>query len=104
MAAIATLISCLTRLARLLLVQQPLERLVHRRPRRGIDGDRPRVVADRLLAMLSGFFGVLALLLAGIGVFGVTAYAVNRRRAEIGLSRSPLTAGTGPLYRSYHDM
>ncbi len=43
------------------------------------------VARERLVAMLSGFFGLLALLLAGIGVYGVTAYAVSRRRAEIGL-------------------
>lgn len=40
---------------------------------------------ERLVAMLSAFFGLLALLLAAVGVFGVTAYAVNRRHAEIGL-------------------
>jgi putative ABC transport system permease protein len=40
---------------------------------------------DRLLAMLSGFFGGLALLLAGLGLYGVTAYAVSRRRIELGI-------------------
>jgi ABC-type antimicrobial peptide transport system permease subunit len=40
---------------------------------------------ERLTAMLSGFFGGLALLLAGIGLYGVTAYSVGRRRREIGI-------------------
>jgi len=40
---------------------------------------------DRLVAMLAGFFGALALLLAGLGLYGVTAYAVARRRVEIGI-------------------
>jgi len=43
------------------------------------------LVQERLVAMLSGFFGALALLLAGIGLYGVTAHAVARRRAEIGI-------------------
>jgi hypothetical protein len=46
---------------------------------------RDSVRQERLVAMLSGFFGVLALLLAGLGLYGVTSYAVNRRRAEIAI-------------------
>jgi len=40
---------------------------------------------DRLVAALSGFFGALALLLAGLGLYGVTAHAVAARRTEIGI-------------------
>jgi predicted permease len=46
---------------------------------------RDRLVRERLMAMLSGFFGVLAVLLAGIGVYGVISYMVSRRRNEIGI-------------------
>lgn len=38
-----------------------------------------------LLARLSDAFGAIALLLAGVGLYGVTAYRVARRRSEIGL-------------------
>jgi putative ABC transport system permease protein len=43
------------------------------------------MVRERILASLSIFFGGLALLLAGLGLYGVTAYGVSRRRAEIGI-------------------
>jgi hypothetical protein len=44
-----------------------------------------RLVNERLLAAISSGFGLLALVLAGIGVYGVVACAVAGRTAEIGL-------------------
>jgi ABC-type antimicrobial peptide transport system permease subunit len=40
---------------------------------------------ERLVAMMSGFFGALALLLAGLGLYGIVTHAVSARRTEIGL-------------------
>ena len=69
------------------------------------------LVQERILAMMAGFSGLLALLLAGLGLYGIVWYAVSRRRAEIGirmalgatpanvarlvLSRTSLLVGTG---------
>ena len=43
------------------------------------------LLQSRMVALLSAFFGGLALLLAMIGLYGVTAYGVARRQAEIGI-------------------
>jgi ABC-type antimicrobial peptide transport system permease subunit len=40
---------------------------------------------ERVLAVLSGFFGGLAVLLAALGQYGLTAYSVARRRPEIAI-------------------
>ncbi|HXG88538.1 MAG TPA: ABC transporter permease [Vicinamibacterales bacterium] len=43
------------------------------------------LLTDRLIAMLSAGFGLLATLLASIGLYGVMAFVVARRRKELGL-------------------
>ncbi len=40
---------------------------------------------DRLMATLSGFFGLLALLLASIGLYGILSFGVASRTREIGI-------------------
>jgi ABC-type antimicrobial peptide transport system permease subunit len=53
------------------------------RPLRSDVGDE--MAQERLVALLASAFGVVALQLTALGLYGVTSYGVARRRVEIGI-------------------
>jgi putative ABC transport system permease protein len=55
-------------------------------------------VRERLLGILALFFGIVAVLLAGVGLYGVLDYSVLRRRREIGI-RVAIGAQAGDIAR-----
>ncbi|HEX5830678.1 MAG TPA: ABC transporter permease [Gemmatimonadaceae bacterium] len=60
---------------------------------RAAAGPPTSLTQERLVASLSGFFGALALLLAALGLHGITAYTVRRRHIELGIR---MALGTTP--------
>jgi predicted permease len=62
---------------------------------RTLEDDLSRgILQERIMGTLSGFFGILSLLLVAVGIYGVMAFQVARRKQEIGIR---IALGAQPL-------
>ena len=61
------------------------------------------ILQEKLVATLAGSFGLLALLLAAVGLHGVMAHSVARRTREIGIRMALGAAGRAVLWMVLRD-